>query len=204
MLAMMTRRYLAPFLRRSPWSWAIAWILSAGVVWAASVFQHTAQHTTKKSPEHVLDVLVAYGKVCDSGCKYYGPNVVEFIQLPVDRTSSHWFTWTYVSTTMKNVSYFSEVKLTKKSDGTFKMSTRQLTEADQALIDRLSKASKKEHKPAFDDGETLFTVTKLTDGSTKVVQAMKMTASGMLAMFGGKIEQGMKDGAQATFQNIEK
>lgn len=179
-------------------------VLIPVAAWAASVFAHTAEHVTKKSPEHVLEVLTAYGKTCDKGCKYYGPDLVEFVALPVKRTAATWYTWSHVSTTMKTVKYFSVVQLTKQADGGFVMTTRQLEEKDKALVDELSKATKKEHSPAFDSGVTKFTVTKLPDGQTKVIQAMKMSASGMLAMFGGKIEGGMKNGATVTFQNIEK
>lgn len=174
------------------------------VAWAASEFSYTGEHVTKKSPEHVLSVLTAYGKTCDKGCKYYGPDLVEFVSLPEKRTATSWYTWSHVSTTMKTVKYFSFVQVTKQDDGGFVMTTRQLEDRDKALVDDLTKATKKEHSPAFDSGFTKFTVTKTGDGRTKVVQAMKMTASGMLAMFGGKIEGGMKNGAAVTFQNIEK
>lgn len=182
----------------------LAALLIPFAAWAASEFSQAAEHVTKKSPEHVLEVLTGYGKTCDKGCKYYGPDLVEFVALSQKRTATSWYTWSHVSTTMKTVKYFSFVQLAKKDDGSFVMTTRQLEEKDKAVIEDLSKASKKEHSPAFDSGTTKFTVTKLADGQTKVVQAMKMTASGMLAMFGGKIQDGMKKGAAVTFQNIEK
>jgi hypothetical protein len=183
---------------------ALAAFLIPVAVWAASEFSSSAEHVTKKSPEHVLEVLTGYGKTCDKGCKYYGPDLVEFIALPQKKTATSWYTWSHVSTTMKTVKFFSFVQLAKKDDGSFVMTTRQLEDKDKAVIDELSKASKKEHSPAFDSGTTKFTVTKLADGQTKVIQAMTMSASGMLAMFGGKIRDGMKNGAAVTFQNIEK
>jgi hypothetical protein len=191
-------------LRTSAWSVIFAFLLVPALAWAAADFTYSASHVTQKSPEHVLSVLTAYGNTCEKGCKYYGPDLVEFTMLKEKKTPTSWYTWSHVSTTMKQVKYFSFVQVTKNADGTFVMTTKQLDERDQAVIDELVKATNREHAPAFDTGFTKFTVTKLPDGKTKVTQSMKMSASGMLAMFRGKIESGMKKGAEVTFQNIEK
>jgi hypothetical protein len=179
-------------------------LLSAGLALAASVFSYSADHVTSRSAEHVLSVLTAYQKTCDKGCPYYGPDLVEFVQLKEKRSPTSWYTWSHVKTTLKTVKYYSKVDMTRQANGDFVMITHQLEPKDQPVIDELTRASGHEHAPAFDGGTTRFTVKKLPDGKVQVTQAMKLTASGMLAMFGGKIEKGMKDGAQITFQNIEK
>jgi len=178
-------------------------LLLAGTAWAGS-YAHVATHVTAKSPEHVLAVLTSYGQVCNEGCKYYGPDVKEFIQVSHKKTATSWYTWTFVSTTMRDVKYFNKVTQIVKSDGTILLVTRQLDESDKALVDELVKATGKPHGPAFDTGKTVFVIRKQDDGKTKVVQDMAMTASGMLDMFGDKIKDGMKVGAAATFKNIEK
>ena len=189
--------------RRRSWLVGMATLLVAGAAWAGS-YAHSATHVTKKSSEHVLSVLTAYGNYCNEGCKYYGPDVKEFVQVPYKKTATAWYTWTYVSTTMKDVKYFNRVTLTKKDDGSFVLVTRQLDAKDEAVVKGLVEKTGKEHSPAFDTGKTVFTVGPVEDGKTKVVQSMSMTASGMLDMFGGKIKDGMKAGAEATFKNIEK
>ncbi len=178
-------------------------LLAAGAAWAGS-YAYVASHVTKKTPEQVLGVLTAYGQICDSGCKYYGPDVKEFVQLSQKKTPESWYTWSWVTNAVKDVKYFNKVTVQTKSDGTLLMVTRQLDESDKAVIDELTKATGKPHSPAFDKGKSVFVIRKQDDGTTKVTQDMSMVASGMLDMFGDKIRQGMKDGAAATFKNIEK
>jgi len=190
--------------RPSPFLFGLLTLLSAGLVWAATTYAYTGEHLTSRSQEHVLKVLTAYGKTCDKGCPYYGPDVAEFVQLSEKRSATSWYTWTYVTNTLKSVKYYSKVNLERSANGDFTMVTRLLGEADKATIDELTRLTKREHAPAFDAGVTRFSVTAQPDGRVKVVQAMSMTASGMITMFGGKIEKGMRDGAAVTFQNIEK
>lgn len=189
--------------RRSAAWLGLSVLLAAGSAWAGA-YTHVATHVTSKSPEHVLGVLTAYGQVCDKGCKYYGPDVKEFVQLSQKKTDTSWYTWTWVTNAVRDVKYFNKVTKTVKTDGTLLLITRQLDESDQALIDELSKATGKPHAPAFDKGKTIFVIRTQEDGKTKVVQDMSMTASGMIDMFGDKIKDGMKAGAAATFKNIEK
>lgn len=148
-------------------------------------------------------MLTAYGQVCDSGCKYWGPGVMEFFRLETDRTPTRWYTWSHVKSGPKHTEYFSEVTLTQAADGGFTFVVRQLQEKDKALAEKLSKASKKEHSPVFDIATTTFTVKK-TDGGSEVTQAIKMSATGLVTMFPGKIADGMKEGCVATFKNIDK
>jgi hypothetical protein len=174
---------------------------------AADTVRHTAKHTTKRSADHVFKVLTAYGQICDSGCKYYGPDVVEFIKLSHRSTSNSFYTWTWVSS-VKDVKYFSHVAI-QKQDGKFTLVTRMLNESDKDLIKELSEKAGREHNPTFASGTTKFTVVEQRDAqgkllSTSVTQAMTIVVSGFLSMFKGKIKDGMLDGAKATFANIEK
>lgn len=192
-----------PSSRLASWLLAASLSLVAGSAWAGD-YAYVATHVTKKSPEHVLQVLTAYGKYCDRGCQYYGPDVKEFIQLDYQKTATSWYTWTWVSTSIKDVKYFNHVRLIRKKDGTIIMVTRQLDSQDAVLVEQLKKKTGKEHNPAFDTGQTTFVIQSTKDQQVKVVQDMKMSASGMLDLFGGKIRDGMKAGAAATFKNIEK
>jgi hypothetical protein len=176
--------------------------LLAGAAWAGT-YSYSATHKTQKSPEQVLAVLTAYGQICDSGCKYWGPGVVTFFRLEAERTPNRWYTWSHVQSGPKHTKYFSEVTLTMAADGGYTFVVRQLEEKDKALAARLSAASKKEHAPVFDVAITTFTVKKV-DGGTSVTQAIRMAATGFVTMFPGKIADGMKEGCVATFKNIEK
>lgn len=184
------------------WRALLATSLAAVVAWAAS-YSYSATHKTQKSPEHVLSVLTAYGQICDSGCKYWGPGVVEFFRLEHERTPTRWYTWSHVKSGPKHTKYFSEVTLTQAGDGGFTFVVRQLQEKDQALAEKLTQVTKKEHAPVFDIATTTFTIKK-TDGGSEVTQAIKMAATGLVTMFPGKIDAGMKEGCAATFKNIDK
>jgi hypothetical protein len=179
-------------------------LLSVGVVWAASKFAYTGEHLTRRSQDHVLSVLTAYDKTCDKGCLYYGSDVSKFVRIKQKSTPTSWYTWTQIDNVLQTVKYFNKVDLERRANGDFVMVTRLLDDSDKATIKELTRLTKYEHSPAFDAGITRFTVTAQPDGRVKVVQAMSMTASGMLAAFGGKIENGMREGAATTFQNIEK
>lgn len=175
----------------------------SAIVLAAS-YSYSATHVTQKSPDHIFDVLTAYGQICDEGCKYDGPNVVKFIQVREYQTDTRWYTWTHVKSGLKHTKYFNVVQVHSRSDDGLKMVTRQLDESDQQTITKLEERTGLEHKPVFDTGKTTFTVKKTDGGKTSVTQAMRMTGSGMITMFRKKIETGMREGAQATFANIEK
>lgn len=180
----------------------LATCLLTGFAWAAN-YSYAATHKTQKSPEHVLSVLTAYGQICDSGCKYWGPGVVEFFRLEHERTPTRWYTWSHVQSGPKHTKYFSEVTLTKAAEGGFTFVVRQLQEQDKALAEKLSQVTKKEHAPVFDVATTTFTVKK-TDKGSEVTQAIKMAATGLVTMFPGRIDAGMREGCTATFKNIEK
>lgn len=105
---------------------------------------------------------------------------------------------------MKTVKYFSQVTVKTKSDGSIVLVTRLLDESDAALVKELEQKTGKEHKPAFDTGKTIFSITDTKDGKVKVVQDMVMTCSGLIDMFSSQIKAGQKEGAAITFKNIEK
>lgn len=180
----------------------LAACLLAATAWAAN-YSYSATHKTQKSPEHILSVLTAYGQICDSGCKYWGPGVITFFRLDHERTANRWYTWSHVQSGPKHTKYFSEVTYTPAGDGGFTFVVRQLQEKDKDLAAKLSEVSKKEHAPVFDVATTTFTIKKTGEGS-EVTQAIKMAATGLITMFGGKIDAGMKEGCVATFKNIDK
>jgi hypothetical protein len=176
--------------------------LLAAAAWAGN-YAYSATHKTQKSPEHVYAVLTSYGQVCDSGCKYWGPGVIEFFRLEYGRTDTRWYTWSHVQSGPKHTKYFSENTYTPTGDGGFTFVVRQLQEKDEALVAKLTEASKKPHAPVFDLATTTFTIKKVGDGS-EVTQSIKMAATGMVTMFPGKIQDGMEEGCVATFKNIDK
>lgn len=189
--------------RRSALLVLFALLLVPAVALAAKAYAHRAEHLTEKSPDHVLAVITAYKDTCDKGCKYKGDNVQEFVKVNHKATPARWYTWTHVSNFINTTKYFCEVTLTKNDSG-FVYVTRQLEEKDKALIAELVRVSGHEHDPFFDTGVTRFEVSKQDGGKTKVVQDMKLTATGPVTMFPGKIQAGMENGAKATFANIEK
>lgn len=182
---------------------ALAAVLLTATVAVADDYAYTASHRTKRAPDHVLEVLTAYGRVCDQGCQYHGPDVVKFIRVQELRSESKWYTWTHVKAGGRNVMHFNEVVLQGRSSEGFTFTTRLLEEQDKALVEKLSQRTGLQHNPAFDYGLTTIRVARQGD-TTHVTQSMKMRATGLLTMFPGRIKAGMQAGAEATFRNIEK
>lgn len=177
-------------------------LLLSGVAWAAT-FQHSAEHRTERSPEHVLDVLTAYEQTCDSGCKYYRPNLVRVIKLSYRATQARWYTWSHASSALKDAKYFTEVTLKKDSDGHFSTENRQLDKDDKALIEVLEKKTGLRHIPVFDGGSTK-TTTRTLGAKTVVSQVVTLHTGAVIGLWGGKIRDEMEKSVAATFQNIEK
>ena len=178
----------------------------AGAAIAQSTVTYAGKHQTSRSPEDVLRILTAYSDTCDEGCTYYGPNVVKARRFTEDAGANHWYMWTHVSTSIKDVHYFNRIDYKATADG-FVLKSTQLAEEDPIAI-KLAKKYSLDNNPAMDKGLTVFTVKTVNkDGKavgSSVVQDMSLTFSGMVEMFKGKVLDGMKEGAAATFKNLGK
>lgn len=188
-------------LRRAA-SLALATLLWTGWALAADVHYSDA-HTTERSPEHVWKVMSAYDQTCDTGCKYGRPNLVRVKKLAHGSSSKKYYTWTHVKHPLGDAKFFSEVKVSQKPDGHFEMNNRQLDSSDESVIATLKSKTGLEHSPAFDAGDTR-TLTETVVGKTKVTQHVTVTASGMLALWEGRIKKNIKESVDATFENIER
>lgn len=188
---------------RSDQGWiGLALFLLAGSAVASDV-SYAASHTTEKSPAAVLEVLSAYDKTCDKGCKYSRPNLVVVKKVAHQSTASRYYTWTHLSNTIKDVKYFTEVKIEKKAGGHFVLNNRQLDKSDKTLIASLESKTGLSHSPAFDGGATI-TVTETVGDKTKVTQNVTVIAGTLASIWGGRIRDGMKESVDATFKNIER
>lgn len=196
------RNGVAPRARIRQMGAGLALLLLAGTAAAGDV-RYTASHTTAKSPEAVLEVLSAYSKTCDKGCKYSRPNLVVVRKVSHQSTTSKYYTWTHLSNTLKDVKYFTEVKIEKKEDGHFVLRNRQLDKSDKSLIASLEDKTGLPHSPAFDGGVTV-TVTESVGTKTKVTQNVTVVAGTLASLWEGRIRDGMKESVDATFQNIER
>lgn len=146
--------------------------------------------------------MTDYANTCDKGCKYSRPNLVAVKKLNYKSTSNRWYTWSHISNTLKDVKFFTEVSLQRGADGQFVANNRQLDESDASLIKALEAKTGLSHSPAFDAGNTRTTTSKTKDGKTKVAQVVTLRASGMVAMWPGKIREGIRESVATTFKNI--
>lgn len=193
----------APRRSRLSLSIGLALALVTGTA-LASDYAKVATHTTTKSADHVLGVLTAYSQTCKEGCKYKSPDIAKLVQLSHKKTATSWYTWTWISHSVRDVKYFSRVSLNKKPNGTFVLTTRMIGEKEEALIAELEKASGQENKPALDSSRAIYTIEPLEGGKTKLTQDIVVSASGMIDMFGGAIKDGIAAATVANVQNIEK
>jgi hypothetical protein len=182
--------------------WGAAVLFSAASAWAAT-FQHVAEHVTQKSPTHVWKVLTAYDETCASGCKYSRPSLVKVVKLSHEASATRWYTWSHVSSAVKDAKYFTEVTLAQKSNGHFTTENRQLDGSDKALIERLEGKTGLKHAPIFDGGSTK-TVTESRGEQTVVKQIVTLETGAVIGLWAGKIREEMAKNVSATFQNIEK
>jgi hypothetical protein len=181
----------------------LATACTVGIGWAATTISYSATHVANKEPEQVLAVVTAYSQLCDRGCKYYGPAVVQSMTVPFRRTRDDYYTWTYMSA-KKDVRYFNHVHITRRANGSILVNTRQLNDDDDDLVDELEERTGREHDPAFDDGEANVEIVALPDGHSRVTQSVRLTASGFLALVSGKIRAGVEATTRALFYNIDK
>ncbi|HXS17258.1 MAG TPA: hypothetical protein VN764_08715 [Polyangiaceae bacterium] len=161
----------------------------------------TGTHSTRRSPQQVWNILVAYGQTCARGCKYERPNLVRVEKLDYLASDSSWYTWSLVNNALRDVTYFSRVTVRWDDEGGFTFETLQLDASHQTLIGQLSKKTGRSHKPAFDTANTTTSV--FWDGrKTSVNQTVKLTTSGLLDLWPGKVDDGIREYMSATFRNI--
>lgn len=158
---------------------------------------------TSRSPAQIWSILTDYENICNN-CKYKRDDLVVVKKLSYKATESKYYTWSHVSSTIKDVKYFTEVTVTKKADGTFVANNRQLNDKDGDLIKVLEEKTGLKHSPAFDRGNTHSVTEILPDGKTKITQTVTLTVSGMLAMWEGRVLANMKKSLQLTFEQLGK
>jgi hypothetical protein len=177
-----------------------ATLLVAFGAWAAS-FSHVAKHTTSKSPQEAWRIMTSYSQTCERGCKYYRPNLVKVKKLGYKATSTSWYTWTHVASALKDGKYFTKVTIKRLPDGNFVSDNRQIDRSQKALIEKLEKASGLKHSPIFDGGGTK-TVTKIVGGKTVLTQTLSVHTGAFVGLWEGRIREGLRKAAAATFKNI--
>ncbi len=177
-------------------------LLFAGLAAAATTLRHRASHLTRKSPEEVLRVLTAYEQHCNSGCKYWGPRIVQWVTVPYYRSRDDYYTWTYMSG-RRDAEYFGHVHITRRGDGSIQLKTRMLDDRDEDLVDFLEEHTGRDHDPGFDEGEVTIDIQPLGDGNTRVTEQISLTASGFLSMYVGTIRAGIEECVRASFRNID-
>lgn len=185
---------------KSRWREFLAVALLCTNAWADTHYI-TGRHFTRKSPEEVWGILTAYDQTCGRGCKYERPNVVRVEKLDYLATDSSWYTWSLVANPLRDVTYFSRVTVRWDDEGGFTSDTLQLDASHQGLISQLSKKTGLTHKPAFDTANTTTTVF-LEGRKTSVHQTVKLTTSGILDLWPGKVDDGIREYMSATFRNI--
>lgn len=178
-------------------------LLLSGVALAGDL-KYSASHVTSKSPDQVLSILTDYPNICSKGCKYQRDDLVVVKKVSYLSGASEWYTWSHVKSTMKDVTFFTHVKVQKSGNGTFTSDNRQLGKNDAKLIAELEKKTGLKHAPAFDEGNTHSTTQLLPEGKTKITQTVTLSVSGMLAMWEGKILDNMKKSLASTFALLGK
>ncbi len=179
-------------------------LLSAGTAAAGDDYRHSASIVVAKTPAEIWKISSAYSETCDKGCKYYRKDVVEVRKLSYKASSTRWYTWTHMSPTLRDVKYFTEVKLEQKPGGHFVSNSRQLDDSDKAEIKALEEKTGLDHSPAFDKVNSRLSTTSAGEGKTKVEQLVTLTASGMVSMWPAKIREGMKNSMDQTLKNFQK
>jgi len=169
---------------------------------SAADFRYEAKHTTSKAAPRVWKIMSAYSQICDKGCKYHRPDLVRVKKVSYRASKNSWYTWSHVSTLIKDVKYFTKVTIKRESDGSFVADNRQVV--DKKLIRALEKNTGLEHSPAFDAGNTRTIAKTLPGGKTQVTLIVTLSASGVVAMWPSKVRAGIKKGVAQTFKNIEQ
>lgn len=167
----------------------------------ANTFQYTATHTTSKSPVEVWRIMTAYADTCDKGCKYYRPSLVKVQKLAFESTPTRWYTWTHVSSSVKDAKFFSEVTIDKRADGHFKTVNRQLDSGDKQIVATLESKTGLKHSPVFDSGSTT-THTRAEGKNTFITQTVTVHTGAVVGLWSNRIRDEMRKNVAATFANI--
>jgi len=178
-------------------------VLTAVMASAATDITEAKHATVRTTTAHVLEVLGS-SDICESGCKYYGPQTVREIKVAVRATPDSYYKWTHISG-IKTVKFFKHVKVTPGGpNGVTKVDMRCLTEeGDAALIKELEDKTKLEHSPAFDASTATFTITPQVDQVDIKISAMTRL-SGVMGMFAGAARKSMKESLDAMMANFAR
>lgn len=195
------KRTIIPGTRRLARRLVLTGLLLSATALAGDI-RYQASRITSKSPEQLWSIMTDYAQTCDKGCKYKRPDLVVVKKIPFRSGKDNWYTWSHVSTTLKDVTYFTHVTIVRKDDGNIVANNRQVAQHDKELIATLEKHSGLKHAPAFDAGNTQTVTETVPGGKTKITQVVTLTASGVLALWEGKIRAEMKENIDRTFENI--
>jgi hypothetical protein len=181
---------------------SISLLFCASAVKAEDVVYHKSWKVNKTAQE-IVAVLTDYNHYCNKGCTYRYPSVKQAVVLPYQKTESSFYVWTFVEDT-KDSKWFSHVTINKMGNNTvvqFKMLLDKEAEA-------LEKMSKRPNAPVFDDCFSRYAITEIyRDGQfllSEITFSAKITVSGLIALFSGEVESGLKESAEATINNINK
>jgi hypothetical protein len=180
---------------------SLVMLLLCGAALAGDV-RYEASHVTSKSPEQIWNIITDYSNICNKGCKYRRPDLVVVKKISYKTSANSWYTWSHVDSTLRAVTYFTHVSITRRDDGNIVANNRQVHADDKRLIAELEQNSGLKHAPAFDVGNTQTVTASVPGGKTRVTQVVTLTTSGMLAMWTGKVREQMKENVKLTFENI--
>lgn len=184
------------------WRWAVfAFSMLLTLDAWARAHSLSGTHVTRKSPEHVWQVLTAYSQTCASGCRYERPKLVQVKRVGETKSETIWYTWSHVSNPIRDVTYFSRVTVRWQDNGGFVLDTLQLDESHRDIINDLSKQTGLGHRPAFDTANTRTSVSPKS-GKTTVTQKVTLTTSGVLDLWPAKVDEGIVEHMSSTFRNI--
>ncbi len=172
---------------------------------AAHIVRYEASTVIDRDLDDVLGALLDYGNWCEKGCKYKSPGVVVDKKLDFEKTHDRFYTWTWIRD-IKDTKYFSEIHVRRGANRTT-IESRALTKEERSLIKRLEKAAGRNQDALFDASTNLVTLRRMTDPQGHERTAMsfntEVKVSGLLAMFTGKLKQGLKESTEAVFAALK-
>lgn len=164
--------------------------------------KYRAQHRTGRLPEHVLEVLRAHERTCDSGCRYRAPGVARSLVLSHRNTKNRYYIWSHVDA-FKDARMFMKVTVHTKGSSTW----FQLATPTTGEIEDLERHTKLKHEPLLDSVQVRVRVDAPIAGTgslTHIDYAVEAQASGMLSVFDGMIRRSLQQNAEAFFENVDK